>query len=201
MKQSLNRINNLNKNIDIKGYNKLSPMLFALKLIKPNSKVLSIGCGTGREVKYLVNKLNCKVTALDIDKEVIIKSIITEPNAEYHCIDALKFLRYKEFDYVICLWNTINYFKKRERRKLIIQSYYNLKDNGKLIITSGNLFCHYKYILHNLYHLNWYYYFPNQIKYWFSKTGFKYHKTSVGYGDLILGEKINKKYLNTTITN
>ncbi len=108
----------------------LSVMLLALRMVKTNSKVLSIGCGAGREVKYLVNELNCNVTGVDYDEEMIGYSKKIEPKAEYICQDALKFIRKDNYDYVVCLWNTINFLKKSERKKLIEVCYKNLKGGG-----------------------------------------------------------------------
>src|SRR3989338_4219045 len=90
----------------------MSVMLVALRMVKTNSKVLSVGCGAGREVKYLVRELNCDVTGVDYDPEMISSSKKIEPKAEYFCEDALKFVREGKYDYVVCLWNTVNFLKK-----------------------------------------------------------------------------------------
>ena len=42
------------------GYEPLSAARLALGLVKPDSTVLSIGCGSGREVAFLVS-IGCKV--------------------------------------------------------------------------------------------------------------------------------------------
>ena len=175
-------------NVLKEDYN-LSVMLLALRLIKPSSKVLSVGCGAGREVKYLVRELNCDVTALDYDNDMIESSIELEPNAEYFCEDALKFIRNEEYDYIVCLWNTINFLKKEERKKLIEVCYRNLKNKGKLIITTSHIFQNWRFLFHNLKYWTSYYYFPKEISYWFKDTDFKVEKIKVGHSHLIIAEK------------
>jgi len=191
MKEKSSKIAKLNKEYSnvLKQDYSLSPMLLALGLVKPGSTVLSIGCGGGREVKYLVKKLNCKVTGIDYDPEMIKSSEELEPNAEYYCVDALDFVRREKFDYIVCLWNTINFLSKKERKKLIRISYTNLKEEGKLILATSHLFQHWRFPLHNLKHRTNYYYFPSEIKWWFKDSKFNVEKIKVGRSNLIVARK------------
>jgi len=167
----------------------LSPMLLALRLVKPKTKVLSVGCGAGREASYVVKELNCNLTGIDYDPEMIKSSKIAESHAEYLCQDALQFTRPNSYDFVLCLWNTINFLNRKERKKLIEVSYKNLKQGGKLILTTSHIFHHWRFPLHNLKHRTTYYYSPSQIKYWFKDSNFKVEKIRVGHCNLILATK------------
>jgi len=180
----------INKNCkEIRTYNELSPHKLALGLIKPNSMVLTIGCGDGREVEYLVKKLHCTVVALDIDKEMIEASRKKQPLVTYHCMNAKDYVREHSFDYIVCLWNTINYLSPEERRKLIIKSYLNLKRGGALILTTSHIFQNWRFIFHNLKSKTNYYYFPGEIKKWFEGLDFKVDKIKVKHSGLIIARK------------
>ena len=92
------------------SYNPDDIQLPTLKGIK-NKKVLSLGCGAGREVKLLVENNN-DVFAVDISKIMIEKSRAIEPNAEYFCEDAVTFVernKDKKFDYIIGLYSFLGY--------------------------------------------------------------------------------------------
>ena len=52
----------------------LAPSPIALRLVKRGSKVLSAGCGRGREARFISRELGCNVTAIDISKENVEKS-------------------------------------------------------------------------------------------------------------------------------
>ena len=80
--------------------NPLSTWRLAMSQIKPYSKVLSAGCGAGREVKYLVRELKCKVVAVDHSKRMIQLSREFEPNAKYILGDMAEFKSRNKFDSV-----------------------------------------------------------------------------------------------------
>lgn len=66
---STNGENNMSKynfTLNMNGKNSNS---IILKNIKPNSKVLEVGCAYGRMTKYLKENLNCYVTISEIDTE------------------------------------------------------------------------------------------------------------------------------------
>ena len=110
----------------------LSSSKIAIRIVKPNSKVLSAGCGAGREVKFLVRELNCKVTALDISKNMIEMSKKIEPKAKYIQGDMASFLSEEKFDHIVCLWNTINFIPNLTLRKKFIHTCYNNLRGGEI---------------------------------------------------------------------
>ncbi|MCK9370054.1 class I SAM-dependent methyltransferase [Candidatus Dojkabacteria bacterium] len=171
-------------------YKDNDPSGIALKMIEPNSTVLSAGCGPGREVSYLINKRNCKVIGIDNSEKMINLSKVNEPRGEYHYIDIEKYKNPRQFDYIVCLNNTINCLNGYEPRKEFIENCYkNLKKNGSVIITSSNALSHTGAFLRRLLTNKDFFYFPNQIKEWFSDTGFKFSKIKLDDNLLIIATK------------
>jgi SAM-dependent methyltransferase len=173
------------------GYN-LNADLFALALVQNKKKVLSLGCGAGREVKELIKK-DCSVTAVDIDKEMIESSQKIEKKANYILGDftnkeILKKID-SDFDYILLLFNTINYLKKEEKSNLIKNCFLKLNSQGKIIIVTADLACSFRYLLSNLKHRRGYYFLKKEYKIW-EKISLENKKSfeiiNVGKGRLIL---------------
>ncbi len=162
-----------------------------LSFVKRGSRVLSAGCGTGKEVRFL-KKMDCQVVGVDISKNIIKESRKIEPNAEYIKADLEDYRSDEKFDTIVCLFNTINFMDFSKRKKFIENSYYNLKVGGRLIITTENRFSSFYLFLwsilrqdlfHKIYNNSSrdYYYFPSQIDKWFSETSFKVYKHEYTY--------------------
>ena len=166
----------------------------ALSLVKPKSAVLSAGCGAGREVKYLTEILNCKVTAIDCSQKMVSLSKINAPNAKYLLGDMVKFRSPEKFDYIVCIWNTINFIPTFAGRKQFIKNCYeNLKEEGRLILTTSHRYSHWRSFLHFIIYANKNYYpSPKQIERWFEGTQFKIYKTRIDSNILIYARKEKK---------
>ena len=105
------------------------------------SKILEIGCGEGRDAKYLLNK-NYNVLATDISKEAINYCQKNDINHKdcYRVLDALKDNSLKDkfgFIYTIaCLHMLV---LDEDRNKFYKYIYNHLEDNGySLILTMGD---------------------------------------------------------------
>jgi SAM-dependent methyltransferase len=182
--------NEENFNYMQKPYEDSDVSYIAINLIKNNSKVLAVGCGSGREVKFLVKERYCNVTAIDISKECVSRSKKFEPNAKYLVADGITKRFENKFDYVICLFNTINYFENEEKRSEFIRtSYDNLKEGGKLIIVTSNAFSAKGKLIRKLLSGKDFHYFPSQIDRWFNGTYFNYKIIKVDKQRLIIAEK------------
>ena len=172
-----------------KTYEDTDPNRLALGLIAPNSKILSAGCGPGREVKFLVD-LKCEVTGIDHSEKMIELSKKLEPKAVYIVGSIVGFKSKEEFDYVLCLYNTINYLPNfKTRRKFIENSYYNLKKGGKLIIITKHKFSHLGAFLRSIISNKNFCFSPKQIEKWFKGLDFKIKKSKIGDELLIIAEK------------
>ena len=105
------------------------------------SKILEIGCGEGRDAKYLLNK-NYDILATDISKEAINycqKNDINHKDS-YRVLDALKDNSLKDkfgFIYTIaCLHMLV---LDEDRNKFYKYIYNHLEDNGySLMLTMGD---------------------------------------------------------------
>ena len=87
--------------IDLETKNSLS---IIINRIKPNSMVLEFGPANGRMTRYLKEVLNCKVYAVEIDKEAAkdakryCEKILVDDVEKYTWLEVYKDL---EFDYIV----------------------------------------------------------------------------------------------------
>ena len=170
-------------------YKLTNPSRLAIGLVKPNSRVLSCGCGAGREVKYLVS-IGCEVVAIDNSLKMLKLSKMNEPNAFYKLVDMITYKEEKRFDYIICLWNTINHLKDLEERKQFIKTCkYNLKDGGNLIIITKHKYTNIASFVRSVLSNKDYYFSPKQIDYWFKNMSMVVSKVNIANNVLIVGEK------------
>jgi len=106
--------------------------------LEKNKKVLSLGCGAGREVKLLV-KNGHEVTAVDFSIKMIDSSKKVEPHAEYYCVDAVEFINKnrEKYDYIIGIGGFINHLDTLENREQIMRrSQKLLNEKGEIIFTA-----------------------------------------------------------------
>ncbi|MBU0952255.1 MAG: class I SAM-dependent methyltransferase [Elusimicrobia bacterium] len=109
-----------------------------VKLIEPGSSILEIGCATGYIGKYLKEKLNCKMFAVEIDKEA---AKIASPYYEKIIIGDIEdeniFQQvYGQFDYVLCM-NVLEHLKNPEA--LLFKLKKIIKNNGFLVAAIPNI--------------------------------------------------------------
>lgn len=174
-----------------KDFETLEADTLAINLVKPNSKVLSCGCGHGREVYFLVKERNCDVTAIDNQERMINLSKTTEPNADYYLADMKDFKTREKQDYILCIWNGINALLKNEDKIIFIKTCEeNLKVGGKLILVTSNMFSYWRHFFSELRHWNNYNYLPWKINSWFKGINFEIQKIKVGRFNIIVAKKI-----------
>lgn len=115
---------------------KNDPNLEIINELKSGKKVLSLGCGGGREVKELTRRKH-KITAIDISKKMIDSSKKIEPCADYYCADAVEFSRANKnkvkFDYILGLYAFLGYIDNNYRQELVENLMSMLEKDGILI--------------------------------------------------------------------
>jgi len=114
-----------------------SPTYETFKLIRPNSKVLSVGCSEGYVEKEL-NEKGCKVVGIEIDKnaaQVAKKYCVDVINADIEELDKLPYPE-NSFDYIICL----DVLEHLARPDIILNKLKRyLLPNGEIIISIPNI--------------------------------------------------------------
>ena len=110
--------------------------LLKKKKLNKNSIILDIGCARGKIFGSLSRKLKLLNKPIGIDP-VLHKDI--DKSIDFKNIDALKFFKINQnkFD-LIMIKQTLHFFNKDKRKKLINFCKDNLKKNGVLIILSLN---------------------------------------------------------------
>lgn len=109
---------------------------FLRKYIKNKGKVLDLGCGTG---EFLVRFLRDGFSCMGVDISEIMLEIAGDKTKEYKSMefyneDIRDFKLKKEIDYIVCNFDTVNYFEKFEDlERFLSNSYDNLKDGGILV--------------------------------------------------------------------
>ena len=123
------------KHVDYKGWYK-----FLKTYIKTKGEVLDLGCGTGEFIYRLLDD-GFSVTGVDISEgmlEMAEKKIKSKnlKNNDYKLVkaDIVNYEHSNEADYIMCNFDTVNYFEnKTEFKKFISKTYKNLKKGGYLI--------------------------------------------------------------------
>ena len=116
--------------------NSFNSFLLKKKKLNKNSKILDIGCGRGKIFGSLSKKL--KLTNKPIGVDPVLHKDVDEL-INFKNVDAFKFFRtnQKKFD-LIMIKQTLHFFNKDKRKKLIRICINNLKKNGVIIIFSLN---------------------------------------------------------------
>lgn len=110
--------------------------LLSEELLNKNIKnnVLEIGPGTGRILKLLEEKLNCRTCAVELSEEMIKYAKIKSPNTLF-IEDNILNVKFSEntFD-AIFMGALIHNFPKEDAKKLLLLANKWIKDDGKILI-------------------------------------------------------------------
>lgn len=105
--------------------------------LKPKSKILDVGCGSGIPItKYLIDK-GFEVTGIDLSDAQIKKAKEKLPKGKFLEMD-LENINFNDdsFDTIVCL-HSIYHTPKINHFSTLKKFYETLKTNGFLIITTG----------------------------------------------------------------
>ena len=133
----MNKLKNWDKNTWLSSSQYISSFnsfLLKKKKLNKNSKILDIGCGRGKIFGTLSKKLKLTNKPIGIDP-VLHKDV--DRLIDFRNIDAFNFLKVnrKKFD-LIMIKQSLHFFNKDKRKKLIEICKNNLKKNGVLLIFS-----------------------------------------------------------------
>ena len=116
--------------------NKLNKFLLQKKKLNKNSQILDIGCGRGKIFGNLSRKLNLVSKPIGIDP-VIHKDV--DKSIDFRNEDVFKFFKSNQIKFdLIMIKQTLHFFNKEKRSKLIKICKSNLNKGGVLIIFSLN---------------------------------------------------------------
>ena len=110
--------------------------MYLRKYIKKPGRVLDLGCGTG---EFLVRFLKDGFGCIGVDISEIMLEISRDKTKEFtdielHQGDIRKFRTQKPAEYIVCNFDTVNYFDKfSDLEDFLACSYENLKEDGILI--------------------------------------------------------------------
>ena len=116
--------------------NSFNSFLFKKKKLNKNSDLLDIGCGRGKIFGSLSRKLKLTNKPIGID---IVSHKDIDKLIDFRNVDIFKFFKTNQnkFD-LIMIKQTLHFFNKDKREKLIKICKVNLKKNGILLILSLN---------------------------------------------------------------
>jgi 2-polyprenyl-3-methyl-5-hydroxy-6-metoxy-1,4-benzoquinol methylase len=110
--------------------------------LQKDSLVLDLMCGYGRHALELARK-GIKVTAVDNLPEYTdeMKEKAASENLDIDCIcsDVMEFRAGKQYDAVICMGNSLQFFDEEDTVALLSNMAPNLKPGGKLFINTWSL--------------------------------------------------------------
>lgn len=108
--------------------------------LKPNAKILDLGCGDGRVSKELAKK-GFNVVGIDLNKYAIEKANLNKSNLEnYICKNILDIDYINEFDLILLIFNHFAVFSKIEVNKLVKKIEQALVRDGKLLIETSSIY-------------------------------------------------------------
>ena len=118
--------------------NSFNSFLSKKKKFNKNSKILDIGCGRGKIFGSLSRKLKLTNKPIGLDP-VVHKDV--DRSIDFKNVDIFEFFKNNQnkFD-LIMIKQTLHFFNKEKRLKLIKACKNNLKENGVLLIFTLNTF-------------------------------------------------------------
>lgn len=125
-----NTYNNIAKDFNRTRYKVWSKVAEFLDSLEPNSNVLEIGCGNGKNMLY---RNDLQMTGIDISDEQVSICKEKELNVMKSNMISLSFNN-SEFDSIICIATYHHLDNDEHRKQSLLEMYRVLKPNGKLLM-------------------------------------------------------------------
>ena len=109
---------------------------YLLENIEPKETLLDVGCGLGRHLVLLKNKIK-KLVGIDHSKTIFkqVNELFEILNIHVNHVDILDFDSEEKFDYIICMFNTFGNMNTETQKVFLEKVKKFLKQDGKLIIS------------------------------------------------------------------
>lgn len=101
--------------------------------VKPNSKILILGGGTGKLLEYLDSTVSVKYVELSTAMTVQAKARNTAAKVDFIEADFLKWESDQEYDYILCPF-FLDLFTKDQLGEVLLKVKRLLKPKGKLLV-------------------------------------------------------------------
>ena len=139
MKKKINELKNWDNETWLSSLayiNSFNTFLLNKKKLNKNSQILDIGCGRGKIFGVLSRKLKLIIKPIGIDP-VVHKNV--DRGIDFKNEDVFKFFKTNQIKFdLIMIKQTLHFFNKNKRARLIKICKNDLKQNGMLIIFSLN---------------------------------------------------------------
>ncbi len=127
-----------------KGTENEIDFILAIVGLKPDDRILDMGCGQGRHCLALSKKGFLNVTGIDFSESNVSKArssaLANNCTATFVAADARKLNLGYKYDCILCLYDVIGSFRKHEDNSRIIRSIKrNLKKGGYAVISVMNM--------------------------------------------------------------
>lgn len=107
-----------------------------ISLIKPNSKILDLGCGTGKPIAEYFIKQGFSVTGVDASERLIDIAAREVPSMKCIFQDMRSISLGKKFDCIFA-WHSFFHLTKSDQRNIFGIFEKHIVPNGVLVFTSG----------------------------------------------------------------
>lgn len=108
-----------------------------VKYLKPNSKILDIGCGSGYPIDKYLDDLNFAVCGIDISDKMILKSkALNLKNANFLNIDIMEYNSNEVYDAIIA-FDSLFHLSMNQQALVYDKISSLLKNDGYLLFTHG----------------------------------------------------------------
>ena len=97
-----------------------------LSHLRPEDKVLDLGCGTGRFMELAINQGISKIKGLDLSRAMVAEA--SKKNLDVICQDITEVK--EQFDCIVAIFDVINYIPRQELKNFFTAVYSCLNDEG-----------------------------------------------------------------------
>jgi ubiquinone/menaquinone biosynthesis C-methylase UbiE len=124
-----------------KGYDREARILKRIipkYAVSGGKKLLDVGCGTGKHLKYLVSDFDC--TGLDLHEEMLRIARKNVPKATFVRANMTDFRLRNKFDVILCMFSAIGLVRTYPNLEKTIKNFSNHLNNGGITIIENDSF-------------------------------------------------------------
>lgn len=104
--------------------------------LKPRSRILDLGCGTGLPITKLLVALGMNVTGVDRSRELLAKAKVHVPEATFILAEMESYEPDGNFDAAV-IWDSLFHLPRALHQPVLERMFSTLHAGGTLVLTSG----------------------------------------------------------------